>query len=58
LRCSRERARASILGRTLRAGHEVFRAHLVPLRGEASERFAPASRVGLDAGLADAAAAL
>jgi glycosyltransferase involved in cell wall biosynthesis len=32
LRCSRERARASILHRTLEAGHEVFRAHLVPLR--------------------------
>ncbi|MEO5769073.1 MAG: glycosyltransferase family 1 protein [Polyangia bacterium] len=32
LACSRERARASILGRTLDAGHQVFRAHLVPLR--------------------------
>jgi glycosyltransferase involved in cell wall biosynthesis len=32
--CSRERARASVLRRTLRAGHELFRAHLVPLRGE------------------------
>lgn len=31
LRCSREKARASILGRTLRAGHELFRAHLVPM---------------------------
>jgi glycosyltransferase involved in cell wall biosynthesis len=29
LLCSRERARASILHRTLQAGHEVFRAHLV-----------------------------
>lgn len=28
----RERARASIVRRTLRAGHDVFRAHLVPLR--------------------------
>jgi glycosyltransferase involved in cell wall biosynthesis len=32
LRCSRERARASILRRTLRAGHERFRTHLVPLQ--------------------------
>jgi glycosyltransferase involved in cell wall biosynthesis len=31
LRCSPERARASIVGRTLQAGHEVFRAHLVPV---------------------------
>jgi glycosyltransferase involved in cell wall biosynthesis len=31
LRCSGERARASILGRTLRAGHELFRSHLVPM---------------------------
>jgi len=31
---SRERARASIVRRTLRAGHDVFRAHLVPLRRE------------------------
>jgi len=30
--CSRELARATILRRTLRAGHDVFRAHLVPLR--------------------------
>jgi glycosyltransferase involved in cell wall biosynthesis len=29
---SRDKARASILRRTLRAGHDVFRAHLVPLR--------------------------
>ena len=28
--CSRERARASIVHRTLEAGHDVFRAHLVP----------------------------
>ncbi len=33
--CSGERARASIIRRTLRAGHELFRAHLVPLRSEA-----------------------
>ena len=30
-RCSRERARSSIVRRTLRAGHDVFTAHLVPL---------------------------
>jgi len=30
--CSSELARATILRRTLRAGHDVFRAHLVPLR--------------------------
>jgi glycosyltransferase involved in cell wall biosynthesis len=29
--CSRDRARASIVHRTLEAGHDVFRAHLVPL---------------------------
>jgi glycosyltransferase involved in cell wall biosynthesis len=39
LRCSRERARASILHRTLHAGHEVFRAHLVPV--ESPIRFVP-----------------
>ena len=33
LRCSRDEARASIAGRTLRAGHDVFRAHLVPVNG-------------------------
>jgi glycosyltransferase involved in cell wall biosynthesis len=58
VRCSHEKARASILGRTLRAGHEVFRAHLVPLRADAGELFAPPRRAGLDAGLAEAAAAL
>src|SRR6185369_17461285 len=31
LPCTRERARASIVHRTLQAGHDVFRAHLVPL---------------------------
>jgi glycosyltransferase involved in cell wall biosynthesis len=30
--CSRETARASIEKRTLQAGHEVFRAHLVPVQ--------------------------
>ena len=34
LSCSPERARASVVRRTLRAGHELFRAHLVPLRPE------------------------
>ncbi|HVU52081.1 MAG TPA: glycosyltransferase family 1 protein [Polyangia bacterium] len=44
LQCSRERARASIVHRTLEAGHDVFRAHLVPL-GEraASVPYAAAS---------------
>jgi glycosyltransferase involved in cell wall biosynthesis len=36
LQCSRERARASIVHRTLEAGHDVFRAHLVPLGGRAA----------------------
>jgi glycosyltransferase involved in cell wall biosynthesis len=31
LGCSREAARASIVHRTLEAGHDVFRAHLVPV---------------------------
>ena len=31
IRCSAERARNSIVHRTLEAGHEVFRKHLVPL---------------------------
>ena len=30
--CDRDQTRASILTRTLRAGHELFRAHLVPLQ--------------------------
>ena len=34
LPCSRERARASVVRRTLRAGHDLFRAHLVPLQPE------------------------
>jgi glycosyltransferase involved in cell wall biosynthesis len=34
LSSSRERARASVVRRTLRAGHDLFRAHLVPLRPE------------------------
>jgi len=32
--CSHERSRSSIVGRTLRAGHELFRAHLVPIAPE------------------------
>ena len=36
LPCSRERARASVVRRTLRAGHDLFRAHLVPLRPESA----------------------
>ncbi|HEY4186943.1 MAG TPA: glycosyltransferase family 1 protein [Polyangia bacterium] len=31
LRCGRDRARASVVRRTLRAGHDLFRAHLVPV---------------------------
>jgi glycosyltransferase involved in cell wall biosynthesis len=42
LPCSRERARASILHRTLQAGHDVFRAHLVPLHPPAQEELRPA----------------
>ena len=34
LSCSRDRARASVVRRTLRAGHDLFRAHLVPMRPE------------------------
>jgi glycosyltransferase involved in cell wall biosynthesis len=34
LPASRERARASVVRRTLRAGHDLFRAHLVPLKPE------------------------
>jgi hypothetical protein len=32
--CSPDLARSSIIRRTLRAGHELFRAHLVPMRPE------------------------
>jgi hypothetical protein len=32
VRCGRDKARASIAGRTLAAGHEVFRNHLVPVQ--------------------------
>lgn len=49
--CSPERARASIIRRTLRAGHDLFRAHLVPARTEIP--FA----VPADARLADEATA-
>jgi glycosyltransferase involved in cell wall biosynthesis len=53
VRCSRERARASILHRTLQAGHDVFRAHLVPLR---SQPYSPVHRDGSSMGLQMAAA--
>ncbi|HET6147515.1 MAG TPA: glycosyltransferase family 1 protein [Polyangia bacterium] len=57
LRCSREKARASVLGRTLRAGHEVFRAHLVPMAPDgAAARFSPAQPPAVPA--ASAAAVL
>jgi glycosyltransferase involved in cell wall biosynthesis len=34
IQCPRDQARSSIIRRTLRAGHDLFRAHLVPLRPE------------------------
>ncbi len=34
IECPRDQARGSIIRRTLRAGHELFRAHLVPMRPE------------------------
>jgi glycosyltransferase involved in cell wall biosynthesis len=40
LRCSREKARASVIGRTLQAGHELFRAHLVPVQPGSTGGFA------------------
>jgi glycosyltransferase involved in cell wall biosynthesis len=45
--CSRERARASIVHRTLQAGHDVFRAHLVPLRPETSSSLPEQDAAGL-----------
>jgi glycosyltransferase involved in cell wall biosynthesis len=42
LHVSRETARASIVHRTLEAGHDVFRAHLVPLEGTVPPTLAPA----------------
>ncbi len=39
--CSRERSRASILHRTLEVGHEVFRAHLVPVAEGAAVEVIP-----------------
>jgi glycosyltransferase involved in cell wall biosynthesis len=50
--CSRDRARASIVRRTLRAGHDVFAAHLVPL-----ERRIPFSMPADDAAVAVGAGA-
>jgi glycosyltransferase involved in cell wall biosynthesis len=44
--CARDRARSSIVHRTLEAGHDVFRAHLVPVgdrRVSTSDVFAAAS---------------
>src|SRR5262245_21413791 len=41
IRCSRERARDSIVGRTLQAGHDLFRAHLVPLTPPGGPSLAP-----------------
>jgi glycosyltransferase involved in cell wall biosynthesis len=53
LRCSRERTRATVLGRTLEAGHDAFRAHLVPLMPDGGDRFSPTDT---PAGPIDAAA--
>jgi glycosyltransferase involved in cell wall biosynthesis len=39
LPCSRARARATIVGRTLQAGHDLFRAHLVPLQAGSTGGF-------------------
>ena len=41
LRCSREKTRASIERRTLEAGHEVFRQHLVPLQPQTPSSIPP-----------------
>ncbi len=38
--CSRDQARTSVLGRTLRAGHDLFRAHLVPVAPSSPARLA------------------
>ncbi|HVZ73910.1 MAG TPA: glycosyltransferase family 1 protein [Polyangia bacterium] len=42
VKCSREAARASIVHRTLEHGHDVFRAHLVPLNDAVPPTFATA----------------
>ena len=47
IRCSGEKARASILGRTLRAGHELFRSHLVPMDSTVLLPSAPGPSLGL-----------
>ena len=44
LRCGREAARASVVHRTLEAGNEVFRAHLVPVADGAASAAAAARR--------------
>jgi glycosyltransferase involved in cell wall biosynthesis len=46
VRCSRTDARASIANRTLNAGHEVFRAHLVPVEPQRPYLIPPRSGVG------------
>ena len=47
VRCSRIDARASIANRTLNAGHEVFRAHLVPVQPQTPYLIPPRSGVGV-----------
>jgi glycosyltransferase involved in cell wall biosynthesis len=57
IHCSRDLARASILRRTLRAGHELFRAHLVPVRPDAPLAATPADDAADEAAAAAFAAA-
>ena len=47
VRCSRTDARASIANRTLNAGHEVFRAHLVPVQPQTPYLIPPGNGVGV-----------
>jgi len=47
VRCSRTDARASIANRTLNAGHEVFRAHLVPVQPQTPYLIPPRTGVGI-----------
>jgi glycosyltransferase involved in cell wall biosynthesis len=48
LRCPRENARASVIGRTLQAGHELFRAHLVPVQPGSTGGFVAEDGLGSD----------
>jgi glycosyltransferase involved in cell wall biosynthesis len=51
IHCGRQRARASIIHRTLQAGYDVFRAHLVPLRDGAAFAVPAATPISLAAAL-------